>query len=543
MAIVSLARRWRLAAVAALAAALCSPAFADLAAGMDALAVKDFVRARSAFEREPENAQAIYQLSRMAWYGYGEPRNPTRRFGLLQRAAALGHARAQFEMAWMLGAGDGTPADPQRAMKLLEQYDAEGNVDATVLLGRVLRFGWWGIAADDARAVALLKKASGQGSDIGTTLYASALVQGIGGAADSKTGLELLRGVADKGFVDAQMELARILSFGLGGVPKDEAGGYALYLAVARQGEPFAQYMTCMAHFDGRGVARDPATAARWCDAAAQQGDAYAQMRLGDMFRTGTGMPRLPSQAYYWYTVASHASGSAGTQASERRARIAQELQQADIERQTKRAASFRPQPGLRARETPLPALAHGDRVKLGDVAVTIPLPKGYFNNWQFVENLQRLTPNNPELQPNLMVLSNQEDMDRFRLGLAGGIRSLEVNRHSDEEVNVTPAIFVDVRKKLLEMVEKTRSAGRMKVEVARDDDTAFAIVRESLTGSTEVDARAWIRVNGRVLVVAFSGFSAEQLQDLRTLVAATTKEIVAQNGRGGFNLFGSNPN
>src|SRR5262249_52528314 len=142
--------------------------------------------------------------------------------------------------------------------------------------------------------------------------------------------------------------------------------------------------MTCMALLNGRGVARDPNAASRWCDGAARQGDEWAQLRLGEMFRTGVGMPRMPALAYYWFTVASSGTGSAAGQARERRARFAQEIGQSDIERQTKRAASFRPQPGLRVREAPLPELAHGERLKLGDVSVTIPAPQGYMNNWEF---------------------------------------------------------------------------------------------------------------------------------------------------------------
>ena len=76
--------------VTAMALALSAQvAWADYAAGMDALAVKDHARARLEFEREPMNAQAVYQLARMAQLGLGEPRNLARRANLLQRSAEL----------------------------------------------------------------------------------------------------------------------------------------------------------------------------------------------------------------------------------------------------------------------------------------------------------------------------------------------------------------------------------------------------------------------------------------------------------------------
>ncbi|MEJ8837727.1 tetratricopeptide repeat protein [Ramlibacter sp. AN1133] len=528
---------------AVLAVAACAPALAGVDEGLNALAVKDFARARAEFEALPNDAQAIYHLSRMAWHGYGEPANPVRRFGLLQRAAAMGHARAKFEVAWLTALGAGTTADPEAAVGMLEQADAEGNIDATVLLGRVYRFAWWKVPQDWPRSAVLLKKASDEGSDLGSTLYATSLIQGVGVPADPPAGYQLLQKMADKGFVEAQLELARVLSEGTGGLAKDLAAAYALYLGVARQGDPFAQYMTCMALLDGRGVARDVRAASRWCDGAARQGDAWAQLRLAEMFRSGTGMPRLPGQAYSWLTVAASGKESASGIARERRARLAQEISQPEIERQTKRAAGFRAEAGLRVREAPLPDLARGDRITLDNVAISIPAPQGYFNNWEFVENFQRAGPNNPELRPNLLVLTNREDMDRFKLGLNGSLRSVEVGRHIEEDINVTPGIFADMRKSLVEAVEKTRATGRMKVDVVRNDEAALLLFREALNGGDGVDARAWVRVNGRVVLVWFTGFTYEQLQDLRQLAPATVKSILAQNGPGLFNLFGSTGN
>jgi TPR repeat protein len=534
--------RWsKNAVMAALALTLSAPSWADYAAGMDALAVKDYARARREFETETANAQAAYQLARMAQLGLGEPRNPARRAGLLQRSAELGFARAKFEYALALGNGTGVTAEPARALKMLEELDAANQLDATVYLGRLYRYGWWGVAKDDVRGTALMRKASEAGSVYASVLYASALIQGAGVAADAPRGTAMLKELSERGNVDAQLEYARFLTFGLSGVPKDEAAGTALYRKVADLGDATAQYGVCLAFLNGRGVPRDEAAAARWCDAAARQGDEWSQLRLGDMYRAGQGVPKLRGSAYYWYTLAARSPGTAGEQARDRRATLAREMTGADIENQVKRAALFEQQPGFKPRLEALPMLARGDRVTLGPTSIVIPTPSGYMNNADFVEYLQKASPNDPDLYPRLMVLSHQEDMNRVKLGMPGLLRSVEISRHLADDVVVTQALFADIRKQMRANVQATQAAGRVKVDMVRDDDTVFAFTRASQTGDNRANATALVLVGERVLAMTFSGFDADHLPELRDLVGGSTKETLARNGRGAANLFGSN--
>lgn len=526
----------------ALGTALSLPAAADYKAGLDALAVRDYARARAEFEAEPNHPQALYQLSRMARLAWGEPRNDTRRAGLLQRAMDLGHAQAKHEYAVVLANGFGVTADPPRAIQLLEELDAAGHVESTVYLGQALRFGWWKLPKDEARSTALLRKASERGHDLGTAAYARALIDGLGVPADPPQGAALLKAAADRGGVDSQLEYARVLSFGPGGLPKDEAAGTALYRKVAdATGDPGAQFAVGLAYLGGRGVPRDEAAAARWIDAAARQGSEWAQVRLADLFRTGTGVPRLRGYAYYWYSIAARSNGTASDNARERRATLAREMSEGEIENQMKRAAAFQPQPGFRPRETPLPPLARGDSVKVGPVSITIPAPRGFVNNWEFVETLHRISPNDRAMRPRLMVLSLQEDMDRVRMGLPSALRSLEVEAHiADENTTVTPALFADIRKEFRTVTERSVAEGRIRIETLRDDDTMFTLLRSSAVGDRNVAGIAVMLVNGRVLLVSFTGFELQQMDELRELVKTTTGEIVARNARGGF--FGGAP-
>ena len=534
---------WTAVALAVLACIGSPPAAADYAKGMDALATKDHARARAEFEAVPEDPQAVYQLARMARLGLGEPRNDSRRAHLLERAAELGHSRAKLEWALALANGIGIPADPPRGLKLLEELDGAGFADATVYLARAWRHGWFGMAKDEVRSAALLRKAADGGNDTANALYAIALLQGVGVEADAARGIALLKATADKGNLEAQLEYARLLTYGLLGVGKDEAAGIKLYRSAAEHADPLAQYALCLAYVNGRGVARDDAAAARWCDAAARQGDAYAQLRLGEMFRTGVGVPRLRGSAYFWYTLAARSTSGAGEIARDRRAILAREMSAAEIDNQVKRAAAFEPQPGFRPRAEPLPPLARGDRVTLGSVSVLIPAPAGYQNHWEFVETLQRATPNDPELAPRLMVLIQQDDMSRIKLGLPGPLRAVEIARHLPDDTAVTPALFADIRQQFRDATAAAQAAGRVGIETLRDDEAVFAIVRTSLTGQDRADGFALMAVGGRVLTLTFTGFQRDHLAELRTLVGSATSELLARNAAGPGTVIGGSAN
>lgn len=514
------------------------PAWADYKAGMQALAVKDYVRARAEFEHEADNPQAIYQLARMAGAGLGEARDDTRAANLLKRAADLGLNAAKFDYAFALGNGRGVPKDGAAAVRLLEEM-AQSNDSAAVLeLGRALRYGWWGQPRDEARAATLFQRVMEAGNDGGTANYGLALVMGVGVPRDVPRGVELLRQAADHNHVGAQLELALILARGEL-VARDDAGSVALYRKAAETGNAAAQYGLYLAYAYGRGVPRDDVTAFRWADAAAHQGHAWAQVQVGDAYHTGVGVPRLRSEAYYWYSVAARSDGSAAERANERRAILARDMTQEEVERIARRAEGFRPTPGFRPRAEPLPALEHGDQLTLGNTSLKVPMPGGYLNGWQFAEAIQRAYPNDPDLRPLLMVLSHKEDMERQRLGLPGAYRSIEIARHvPDDAMAVTPALFVDLKKQLRDRIQANESVGRFHVEkTVRDDERVYAVVRSGVAQGSRVDGIALVLVKDHVLSIAFTGFRPEHLRELQELVRSVSDDLLSANRTG---IFGS---
>ena len=513
-----------------------APAFADYKAGMEALAVRDYSRARVEFEAAPQNGAAIYQLSLMASLGLGEPRDQARAASLLRRAADAGHAAAKLDYAYALANGRGVAKDGAAAIQMLEQLAAEGNVDAMLNLGRALRFGWWGSKRDDVRAVGLFQQAMDRGSDDARTLYAAALISGTGVAKDEKRGADLLRQAAGRGSVAAQVELARVLMWG-GGLPKDQPAAVDLYMKAAETASPVAQYGLALAYLNGWGVRQDAATGVRWADAAARQGHAWSQVLLGDSFRTGVGVPRARDEAFYWFTVAARSDSPVVERANERRAMLARDMAQAEIDPIVKRAQAFQPQPGFRPRKEALPPLAHGGDVLVDSVKVDVPAPRGYGNGWQIVEWLQQVHPNDPSLRPLLMVLTRQEDMDRLKLGLPGAYRSIEISRYgAAAAAGVTPALFADLKKQLRGEVEKNVAAGRYRVEkTLRDDDKVYGFVRSGISQATTVEGVLLLLIKQRVMLLRFTGFRPEHLEEVQELLKGTAEDLLSSNRDGLF--------
>lgn len=500
--------------------------------GMDALAVKDYSRANAEFESEPANANAIYQLSRMATQGLGEPRNESRAAALVQRAADLGHAQAKLSLVYLLGNGRGLPKDPARALALLEEMNTAGSLEAQLTLAKVLRFGWWTLARDEARAVKLFEQAAAQNNEEGRYNFALALLDGVGATKDEARGAALIRQGSDNRYVPAQVEYARLLALGRG-VPRDEPASVALYRVAADTGDEYAQYGLGMAYLNGRGVARDEAEAARWLDASARQGWAWAQLQMGHLFRTGTGVPRMRAEAFKWYTLASRSSTAVVDSANNRRTELGRDMTPQELADATRRADQFRPVPGIRPRATPLPPLARGDRVTVGDKSLSIPPPKGFTNAWQLVETMQRAYPNDPELRPLLLVVTREDDLNRMKLGIAGAsLRSVEISRHvPDDNMVVTPELFADIKRQFRDQVEAGIRNGRFLMQgTVLDEPRQIAIMRSGISEPDRLDAVGLILVKERVLSVSLTGFKFDQKAEAQELLKTVASEVISAN-------------
>jgi hypothetical protein len=83
-----------------------------------------------------------------------------------------------------------------------------------------------------------------------------------------------------------------------------EDGALERYLAEAKQGDIFAQYVLGHMYCNGKMVKQDYARGMRWYRAAAEAGYAPSQLALGTMYYAGQGTKRDEAQAVRWFEKA-----------------------------------------------------------------------------------------------------------------------------------------------------------------------------------------------------------------------------------------------
>ena len=95
-----------------------------------------------------------------------------------------------------------------------------------------------------------------------------------------------------------------------------DSGHYAkareLWLPMAEQGDPTAQYNIATLYRLGRGVRADPVVATEWYQRAALLGHARSQVNLGRLYLSGTGVQRNILTAISWFQRAADSGDSFG---------------------------------------------------------------------------------------------------------------------------------------------------------------------------------------------------------------------------------------
>jgi TPR repeat protein len=86
---------------------------------------------------------------------------------------------------------------------------------------------------------------------------------------------------------------------------KDFQTARELWLPLAEQGEPRAQFFLGFMHDMGFGVPEDDKKALKWYQLAAEQGDSRAQLFTGYIYDFGNGVPEDDQKAVKWYRLAS----------------------------------------------------------------------------------------------------------------------------------------------------------------------------------------------------------------------------------------------
>ena len=141
-------------------------------------------------------------------------------------------------------------------------------------------------------------------------LYDEALA--VMGTLDYAKGVEMMRNLAESGYVEAQLQMAKMYDQG-NRVQKDEGIAAEWYQKAAEQGNVVAQYNLSVMYGEGRGVPMNDEKAVVWMQKAANQGDADSIFVLGAMYYEGKGVPRDDRKAVELYQKAAEL-GNPGAQ-------------------------------------------------------------------------------------------------------------------------------------------------------------------------------------------------------------------------------------
>lgn len=158
------------------------------------------------------------------------------------------------------------------------------------------------VERDDARALEAWQPLAAAGDAQAQYQLARLYSSGLGVMRDVAQAAEWYRRAAEQGHPGAQYELGWLYANGVG-VARDLAQASAWYERAAARGHADAQYqlgLLALSPPAGTSSDTDPVVAARWFAAAAEQGHAEAQYRLGLLYLEGQGVARDPARAERW---------------------------------------------------------------------------------------------------------------------------------------------------------------------------------------------------------------------------------------------------
>ena len=163
------------------------------------------------------------------------------------------------------------PAQPHLTLAVVQAEAAKGQADAISTLGWMYETGK-GVAADEAKAVALYRKAVAQGDGFG------------------------------------QWRMGVMIDQGAAQGTKEQA--VLLFRQAAAQKSPGATASLGVMYATGRGVARDYDAAMRYYQAAARMGSAHGIEGIGVLYANGQGVERNMDEALAHWLVAAAAGDS-----------------------------------------------------------------------------------------------------------------------------------------------------------------------------------------------------------------------------------------
>jgi len=230
-----------------------------------------------AAEAGDPRAQYILYKKTVSELKPGQPL-PKKALGHLQAAAKGQVPQAQYELGERLMSGNGVKQDGAAAYQLFKLAGAKGHVQSLRMMGQMFREGGT-LTQDPDKALALLELAANNG-DAEAALEAGLLLKDSDDAEKAKHARRYFKLAADKGIASAKGHLGQMLLTNRGGAP-NPAEALRLLREAQAQKDPQASFMLAEIYDYGlAGQKSDPAKAASHYREAQSQGNDEASFRL-----------------------------------------------------------------------------------------------------------------------------------------------------------------------------------------------------------------------------------------------------------------------
>lgn len=281
---------------------------------------------------------ALNNLGWMAENGDGAPLNLQEALRWYRRGAEAGNVHSMESVAKLRLVGNEPGLrQPAEGVQWLAKAAERGLPEAVSWYGALLLYGFQGVAADPAHARPWLEKGNALGEERSVYDLGASLLAGVGGPADEKRGIALMKQDAARGSSSAMMQLAWQSALGQGTARdgnraeqwlEKAAAAYnddpsVILGAHAEQGQGFRSYFTrglstleklaaagdafaggFAARFyqqQDSGIKQDFARAVALARPAAAAGSTEAMRVLGWAYRLGWGIPADQAQAASWW--------------------------------------------------------------------------------------------------------------------------------------------------------------------------------------------------------------------------------------------------
>jgi TPR repeat protein len=302
---------------------------ADYLAAEAALQANDFARAVPLLSEEAElgNPVAAYNLGKIYATGALGAPDYVSAATWFRQAAEVGSTPARFD-GRQLGA---QAADLIFAAQLYSQFE----------LAKLYEEGK-GVPPDIGEAVRWYSRAADQELDLAQLQLVRLYREGRGAElpADPAIAAKWLTRLAEHGNIAAMNDLGRSYLQGQG-VPKNAKLAHDWFDKASTLGSATAAFNLGLLYQAGYLGEPDYLRAAESYNLGANRKDAQSMAALGDLYFAGNGVPQSNLQAYVWYDLATRYGLLI---AGERRDKIAQSMNQAEISTAKAMADQWRPQ-------------------------------------------------------------------------------------------------------------------------------------------------------------------------------------------------------